>query len=168
VRSFTYERVTDPDAACVAMAAHPDSKFISGGTNLIDLMRLEIERPPHLIDVSRLPLTAIEELPDGTCASAPRHETPTSPPIRSCAAGIQCSLRHCLPGRQGRYGTKRPWAAICCSEHDATTSTTPPRTATSVSRAPAAPLYTALTATMPFWVQARHALPPILPIWPWR
>ena len=65
MRSFTYERVTHPSTACAAAAARPDSKFISGGTNLIDLMRLEIERPAHLVDVSRLPLTAIEELPQG-------------------------------------------------------------------------------------------------------
>jgi xanthine dehydrogenase YagS FAD-binding subunit len=86
VRSFTYERVTDPDAACVAMAAHPDSKFISGGTNLIDLMRLEIERPPHLIDVSRLPLTAIEEFPDGHLrigASARNADVAAHPVVRS-------------------------------------------------------------------------------------
>jgi xanthine dehydrogenase YagS FAD-binding subunit len=39
--------------------------FISGGTNLLDLMKLEIERPRHLVDISRLPLREIEELPDG-------------------------------------------------------------------------------------------------------
>lgn len=86
MRSFTYERVTDPDAACAAMAAHPDSKFISGGTNLIDLMRLEIERPPHLIDVSRLPLTAIEEFPDGHLrigASARNADVAAHPVVRS-------------------------------------------------------------------------------------
>lgn len=86
MRSFTYERVTDPDAACAAMAAHPDSKFISGGTNLIDLMRLEIERPPHLIDVSRLPLTAIEEFPEGHLrigASARNADVAAHPVVRS-------------------------------------------------------------------------------------
>jgi xanthine dehydrogenase YagS FAD-binding subunit len=64
MRSFTYERVTDPRAAIVAVS-RAGAKFISGGTNLIDLMRLEIEQPSHLVDISRLPLQAIEELPDG-------------------------------------------------------------------------------------------------------
>ena len=64
MRSFTYERVTDPRAAIVAVS-RAGAKFISGGTNLIDLMRLEIEHPSHLVDISRLPLRAIEELPDG-------------------------------------------------------------------------------------------------------
>jgi xanthine dehydrogenase YagS FAD-binding subunit len=43
----------------------PGAKFISGGTNLLDLMKLEIERPTHLVDISRLPLQGIDELPDG-------------------------------------------------------------------------------------------------------
>lgn len=85
MRSFSYERVTDPRTACAAVAAHPDSKFISGGTNLIDLMRLEIERPKHLVDISRLPLTAIEELPQGQLrigASARNSDVAANPLVR--------------------------------------------------------------------------------------
>ena len=64
MRPFTYERATDPGAAVVAAAAS-GAKFISGGTNLLDLMKLDIERPTHLVDISRLPLRAIEALNDG-------------------------------------------------------------------------------------------------------
>src|ERR1700738_4293177 len=64
MKPFTYERVTDPGAA-VAAVARAGAKFISGGTNLLDLMKLEIEQPAHLVDISRLPLKDIEELPDG-------------------------------------------------------------------------------------------------------
>ncbi|MFD8967239.1 FAD binding domain-containing protein [Streptomyces sp. NPDC059568] len=64
MRPFTYERATDARAA-VAAVSRPGAKFISGGTNLLDLMKLEIERPDHLVDISRLPLADIEELPDG-------------------------------------------------------------------------------------------------------
>ena len=64
MRAFTYERVTDVRAAAAAVS-RPGAKFISGGTNLLDLMKLEIERPSHLVDISRLPLTDIDELPDG-------------------------------------------------------------------------------------------------------
>ncbi|MFG2140910.1 FAD binding domain-containing protein [Streptomyces sp. NPDC048650] len=64
MRSFTYERATDaPDA--VAAVSRTGAKFISGGTNLLDLMKLGIEKPSHLVDISRLPLRDIEELPDG-------------------------------------------------------------------------------------------------------
>ncbi|MFJ9470772.1 FAD binding domain-containing protein [Streptomyces caniferus] len=64
MRPFTYERATDAQAA-VAAVSKTGAKFISGGTNLLDLMKLDIERPSHLVDISRLPLRDIEELPDG-------------------------------------------------------------------------------------------------------
>ena len=64
MRAFTYERVTDARVAAAAVST-PGAKFISGGTNLLDLMKLEIEQPSHLVDISRLPLTDIDELPDG-------------------------------------------------------------------------------------------------------
>lgn len=64
MRSFTYERATDAEAA-VAAVSRTGAKFISGGTNLLDLMKLDIEKPSHLVDISRLPLRDIEELPDG-------------------------------------------------------------------------------------------------------
>ena len=66
MRPFTYERATDATAAIVAIVrAGQGARFISGGTNLLDLMKLEIERPTHLVDISRLPLRNIDELPDG-------------------------------------------------------------------------------------------------------
>ncbi|MGX1761409.1 FAD binding domain-containing protein [Streptomyces lydicus] len=64
MRSFTYERATDARAA-VAAVSTAGAKFISGGTNLLDLMKLDIEHPSHLVDISRLPLRDIEDLPDG-------------------------------------------------------------------------------------------------------
>lgn len=66
MRPFTYERTTDAKSAVAALAAAGNgAKFISGGTNLLDLMKLEIEQPSHLVDISRLPLQKIEDLPDG-------------------------------------------------------------------------------------------------------
>jgi xanthine dehydrogenase YagS FAD-binding subunit len=63
MRPFTYERAPDVGAA-VAAGSMPGAKFISGGTNLLDLMKLEIEQPTHLIDISRLPLKEMDELAD--------------------------------------------------------------------------------------------------------
>ncbi len=65
MRPFTYERASDATAAAKAAAENPEARFLAGGTNLLDLMKLGIERPTHLIDVSRLPLAAIEDAPDG-------------------------------------------------------------------------------------------------------
>src|SRR5712671_4556601 len=64
MKAFTYERVMDIHAAAAA-ASKAGTKFISGGTNLLDLMKLEIEQPMHLVDISRLPLKQIEEVPGG-------------------------------------------------------------------------------------------------------
>lgn len=65
MKSFTYERVDTPAAATAAFARAPGARFIAGGTNLLDLMKLEIETPSHLIDVSRLALDKIEATPGG-------------------------------------------------------------------------------------------------------
>ena len=65
MKSFTYERVDTPAAATAAFARTPGARFIAGGTNLLDLMKLEIETPSHLIDVSRLKLDTIEPTSDG-------------------------------------------------------------------------------------------------------
>ena len=65
MKTFTYERAASAAAAAQTAASVPGSRFLGGGTNLLDLMKLEIETPTHLIDVSRLPLSAIEDTADG-------------------------------------------------------------------------------------------------------
>ncbi|MGH6633482.1 MAG: FAD binding domain-containing protein, partial [Sphingopyxis sp.] len=65
MKSFTYERVDSSAAATAAFARMPGARFIAGGTNLLDLMKLEIETPQHLIDVSRLALDKIEATAEG-------------------------------------------------------------------------------------------------------
>ncbi|WP_439594338.1 FAD binding domain-containing protein [Falsiroseomonas sp.] len=62
---FTYERAQDPAAAAAAAARSPSAKFIAGGTNLLDLMKLRIETPGHLIDVNGLALDRIEPTAEG-------------------------------------------------------------------------------------------------------
>lgn len=59
MRAFSYERVSDPAQAAARAAEVPGAKFIAGGTNLLDLMKHEIETPRHLIDVTRTGLNAI-------------------------------------------------------------------------------------------------------------
>ncbi|WP_030302008.1 FAD binding domain-containing protein [Streptomyces katrae] len=65
MRPFAYVRATSLQEAADAYAAHPGSRYLGGGTNLVDLMKLGVETPSALIDVSRLPLGEISELPDG-------------------------------------------------------------------------------------------------------
>src|SRR5437016_681357 len=65
MKSFTYERANSPAEAAAAAARTEGAKFIAGGTNLLDLMKLEIETPAHLIDVNHLSLDKIEPTPEG-------------------------------------------------------------------------------------------------------
>ena len=65
MKSFTYERARTPAEAAAAVAAHPGARFIAGGTNLLDLMKLQIETPGHLVDVNTLALDKIEATPEG-------------------------------------------------------------------------------------------------------
>ena len=65
MKAFTYERAKDPVAAARAVAGHPGAKFIAGGTNLLDLMKIEVETPTHLVDVQDLGFDKIEPTKDG-------------------------------------------------------------------------------------------------------
>jgi len=65
MRPFTYERARTPAEAAAAAARDPGAKFIAGGTNLLDLMKLQIEAPTHLIDVNGLGLDEIEPMLEG-------------------------------------------------------------------------------------------------------
>src|SRR4029077_12074170 len=62
---FQYVRASNLADAVRQMADNPAAKFIAGGTNLIDLMKMDVERPTKLIDISRLALDKVEETPDG-------------------------------------------------------------------------------------------------------
>jgi xanthine dehydrogenase YagS FAD-binding subunit len=64
MKMFRYERARDVASACAA-AAHPGVRFIAGGTNLVDLMKLEIETPARLVDIGHLPLNEIQETAEG-------------------------------------------------------------------------------------------------------
>ncbi|MFA6967092.1 xanthine dehydrogenase family protein subunit M [Bosea sp. (in: a-proteobacteria)] len=65
MRAFTYEKAASPAEAATAAARNAEAKFIAGGTNLLDLMKLQIETPTHLIDVNGLGLDTIEATPEG-------------------------------------------------------------------------------------------------------
>lgn len=65
MRAFTYERAGSVAEAVGHVASADHGKFVAGGTNLLDLMKADVERPGHLVDINRLPLAQIEPLPDG-------------------------------------------------------------------------------------------------------
>ena len=61
MRPFTYTRASTVDDAISAFQSQPEARFLAGGTNLVDLMKMNVEQPAHLIDITRLPLTYLEE-----------------------------------------------------------------------------------------------------------
>ncbi|WP_027351756.1 FAD binding domain-containing protein [Halotalea alkalilenta] len=65
MQQFTYERATSPSDALHKIAAAKGGRFIAGGTNLLDLMKLRIETPGHLVDINGIGLDAIESTADG-------------------------------------------------------------------------------------------------------
>ena len=85
MRPFSYVRSSDADAAARAVAANPQAKFLAGGTNLLDLMKEDIERPTQLVDVSRLKLAEIRPARGGVSigALATNTETANNPLIRN-------------------------------------------------------------------------------------
>ena len=64
MHTFTYVRADSVDAA-IAAAGRPSTKLLAGGTNLLDLMKGYVEQPIRIVDINRLPLSEITELPDG-------------------------------------------------------------------------------------------------------
>jgi xanthine dehydrogenase YagS FAD-binding subunit len=65
MRPFAYERARDAAGALAASTEVAGARYLAGGTNLVDLMKLGVEQPSRLVDVSRLAMDSIEDLPDG-------------------------------------------------------------------------------------------------------
>jgi xanthine dehydrogenase YagS FAD-binding subunit len=65
MKPFTYERANTPAQAAAAVMARPGARFVAGGTNLLDLMKLQIETPSHLVDVNGVGLDRIEPTAQG-------------------------------------------------------------------------------------------------------
>lgn len=105
MKAFTYERAKTPAEAAKAVAAKQGAKFLAGGTNLLDLMTLEIETPTHLVDVQDLGLDKIEPTDEGglrigsfvtntALASDPRVRRDYGVLTRAIVAGASGQLRN--------------------------------------------------------------------------
>jgi len=105
MKPFTYTRAKTPAEAAAAVAGTPGAKFIAGGTNLLDLMKLQIETPTHLVDVQDTGLDKIETSDDGglrigalvtntTAAADPRVRRGYGVLTRAIVAGASGQLRN--------------------------------------------------------------------------
>ena len=78
MRPFKYARASDPNGAVGTVAANPQAKFLAGGTNLLDLMKEDVERPNQLVDLTRLKLAEITRTRDGVSIGALAKNTDTA------------------------------------------------------------------------------------------
>ena len=138
MKAFTYERVNTPAEAALSAQRVPGAKFIAGGTNLLDLMKLEIETPTHLIDVNGLGLDKIEVTDAGGLrigalvrnTDLAAHErvrrraqvssAPAGKSLRAWYSPAPCSL-----ARLVSYVIRQPPQVICSSARAAPIFTTP-------------------------------------------
>jgi xanthine dehydrogenase YagS FAD-binding subunit len=107
VRPFRYERAADAGAA-VALAAKPETKYLGGGTNLVDLMRLGVEEPATLVDVTRLGNDRVEETADGGLrigAAVRNSELAANPLVRERYPALSSALLHGASGQLRNLAT---------------------------------------------------------------
>ena len=139
MKPFTYERASSPAEAAAAAARTQGAKFIAGGTNLLDLMKLA-DRDADASDRRERPRrsTRSSRRRRAACASARWCATPISPPTSACGATTACSRARCWPAPRASCATRRRPRATCCSARAAPISTTPTSPATNASPAAAA------------------------------
>ncbi|TXC69732.1 xanthine dehydrogenase family protein subunit M [Sphingomonas ginsenosidivorax] len=104
MKTFTYEKAATPEAAVADIVG--SAKFIAGGTNLLDLMKLQIETPDKLVDISRLDLAKIEEREDGGLtigALVPNSDLAADPRV---IAKYEVLSRALLAGASGQLRNK--------------------------------------------------------------
>ena len=163
-------RRRSPRRAGEDRAAGRDVRFLAGGTTLVDLMKLDVERPERLR--RHQPPAARPDRaarPTAGSRSAPRCATPTlAQHPRPSSATTRCCRRRSSPARRRSCATWRRPRAISCSARAACTSATPRCPATSASPAPAAPRSTAPTACSRSSARASTASPPTRPTCAWR
>ena len=123
--NFDYARASNVADAVRQIAADPGAKFIAGGTNLIDLMKEDVERPTRLIDITQLPLSDDR----GDRGRRPAHRRagaehrPRLPPADRAALSAAVAARSWPAPRRSCATWRRP-AATCCSARAAPTSMT--------------------------------------------
>ncbi|MEU9030979.1 xanthine dehydrogenase family protein subunit M [Streptomyces sp. NPDC048383] len=102
MKPFAYVRATSLQEAVDAHAGRPDARYLGGGTNLVDLMKHGVETPTTLIDITRLPLRGIEELPEGGLrvgAGVPNSDLAAHPLVRTRYPALSEAL---LAGASGQ------------------------------------------------------------------
>lgn len=168
MKPLAYVRADSVDEATEAFAAHPGARYLGGGTNLVDLMKLGVETPSALVDVTRLPLDTVEELPDGALrvgATVRNSDLAAHPVVRDRYPALSQAL---LAGASGQLRNAATTAGNLLQRTRCPYFQDPPSPATSGSPAPGAAPWRGCTATTPCWVTPTSASPPTRRTWRWR
>ena len=167
MQAFQYRPASGIEDALQGASEH-GAKFVAGGTTLIDLMKLYVERPTALVDINHLPLNRIEPIPDGGLrigAMVRNSDLAHNGAVQRDYAVLSQAL---LSGASRCFAIWPRRAATCFSELVVTTSATPRMRATSGHPGLAVPRWVGTIAFTRFSGRANTALPLIHPIWPSR
>lgn len=157
MRAFDYLRADDRGQAIGAAAEHTAARYLGGGTNLVDLMRENIEQPATLIDVTAL-ASEITETDEGGLLIGAGVTNSALAADQRVRRRYPMLARALLTGASARSATWPRSAVMCCSVRAASISMTPRHTATSVRPVAAVMPSRASIAITPFSV-------PRLPVW---
>ena len=135
--AFTYERAQSPAQAAAAVAGPAGRRFIAGGTNLLDLMKLQIETPVHLVDVNSTGMDTVEPTAQGGLRIGALVRNSDLAAHARVRRDYGVLTRALVAGASGQLRNMATTAATCCSAPAARTSTTPICRATSACRAAA-------------------------------
>jgi hypothetical protein len=169
MRDFSYAQATSR-ADAIALAGLPDTMVLAGGTELLNWTRIGVVEPARIVDITRISgMEGVEALPTGGVRIGALTKLNDAAQPRSSVPPIRSFRRRSSNPPRRRSEIWRLSAAIRCSACAVPISapTSRPR-ATSASRAPAAPRYTASTKNMRFSAGPRIASPSIRPIRPSR
>ena len=160
MKNFAYTRAENVGSAIQSITQIPNAKFLGGGTNLVDLMRENIEQPDHLVDLTALPLAHVDELPGGGMsigALVTNSHLAAHPLIRARYPVLAEAILH---GASGQIRNMATTGGNSCSARAVTTSTIR-RAATNAPPAQAVTRLTASIACTPSSARLRPASPPI-------
>jgi xanthine dehydrogenase YagT iron-sulfur-binding subunit len=166
MKPFHYERASDAAGAVARLAQMPTGAFLGGGTNLVDLMKLDIAQPDLLVNITHLPFDCIEPLTDGGLRLGALVRNSDLAADRTIRARYPVLAQALLAGGSGQLrnlattGGNLLQRTRCFYFQDTT------KPATSGCRGPAARRGTATTASWPSWAPRRPAPPPTRRTWP--
>ena len=167
MEAFQFSQAKTVNSALEAGRSQTETKFVAGGTTLIDLMKLNVETPKRVVDINPLPLTQIESTSDGGLKIGAMVRNSDLAHDQAFSNATRCFPKLFSPELRRSFETWLLPAAICFSARVATIFAIPLIPATNASPVRDARRWMASTGFTPSLEQVNTALRLILQIWPW-